>query len=108
MFVSVPKFCFVCVVKMFAPVVVGAVTPLKVTLNWAFATQVMLMGTVHGPVPAMVPRVAAVQAGAGPVVTTTLPEVGAVHPSGTRIVAWEPALKSLPDGWTAPTSGNVE
>src|SRR2546425_9644504 len=58
----------------------------------------VLFRSVHGPVPAMVPRVATVLAGAGPVVTMTLPEVGAVHPAGTRIVAWEPALKSLPVG----------
>src|SRR2546426_2111508 len=100
MFVSVPEFpCFVFVVKVLMPVVAGAVTPLKATVNWALAAQVMLMGMVHGPVPVMVPRVAAEQAGAGPVVTTTLLEVGAVHPAGTRIVAWEPGgLKSLPLG----------
>src|SRR2546426_10014444 len=99
MFVSVPEFpCFVFVVKVLMPVVAGAVTPLKATVNWALAAQVMLMGMVHGPVPVMVPRVAALQAGAGPVVTTTLLGVGAVHPAGTRIVAWETALKSLPLG----------
>src|SRR3989442_782661 len=99
MFVSVPPFCFVFVVKVFTPVVTGAVTPLKFTVNLALAAQVMSMGMVHGPVPVMVPRVATVQmSGAGPVVTTTLLEVGAVHPAGTRIVAWEPRLKSLPLG----------
>ena len=51
------------------------------------AGQVILMGTVHGPEPVIVPSVAAVQV---PAVTLVLVEVGAVHPAGTEIVASEP------------------
>jgi len=52
----------------------------------------MLMGIV---VPVIVPRGAASQAGEGPVLTETLPLVGAVNPAGTEIVACEPETKSL-------------
>ena len=77
MLVRVPPFCFVCVVNGFAPAMLGAVTELNVTLNWALAGQVMLMGMVE---PVMVPRVAAVQFGAGPTATATLLVVGVVQP----------------------------
>ena len=56
------------------------------------AGQVMVMGTVHGPEPVMVPRVAVVQV---PAVTLVLVEVGAVHPAGTEIVASEPDGNAL-------------
>ena len=57
--------------------------------------QFMLIGMVQGPEPVIVPRVAALQV---PAETETLLVVGVVQPFGTRIVAWEPELKSLPFG----------
>src|SRR5437870_4068704 len=43
-------------------------------------------------------NVAEVQTGDGPTATATLLVVGVVHPAGTWIVDWDPALKSLPLG----------
>jgi hypothetical protein len=54
----------------------------------------MLIGTVQGPVPVIVPSVT-FPVPHVLVATVTLELVGAVHPAGTEIVACEPALKSL-------------
>ena len=56
------------------------------------AGQVIVMGTVHGPEPVIVPSVAVLQV---PAVTLVLVEVGAVHPLGTVIVASEPDANGL-------------
>ena len=88
MFWREPPLCIVAVVKVFAPGAIGAVTRLPVlpyvTVKVPLAGQVILIGTVHGPAPEIVPSVAAVQV---PAVTVVLVEVGAVHPDGTVIVA---------------------
>jgi len=84
--VSVPPFCLVWVVKVFPPVVEGAVTGLYVAVKPVPPGQVMLIAIVHGPVP--VPVIALREAAVQLVfATTTLLLVGAVQLAGTTMVA---------------------
>jgi hypothetical protein len=106
MAVNVPLVCLVLVTKVYNPAVTGAVTlvppPAFVRVNPFPALQLKLMVIVHGPLPLMEAMLAALPTPVGLMLTKLGEELdefwGAVHPFGISRVAWDPALKSLPDG----------
>jgi hypothetical protein len=93
MFLSVPPLCFVCVVNVYGPVVVGAVALAYLSVKLdppEIPRQVILTVMIE---PATEGALTEAQV---PGDVETLLVCGAVQPTGTVRVSWEPLLKSFP------------